>query len=398
MADSLPTSLDLLAVTQRSLRQSLDPNGTGAVDLNPGSRLDIFQSCVLAIGARITAHVANRIAARSKQTSTGDDLDVIGQDIYNTKRKVANAATGTLYLRRAGSSATVIPFGSRFAVPAAGSQQSVTYAASGDVPASTTYVAVPVQCAAVGATGNLQLAAVTKVVDTLPDTTWSLYVPTAGDPVLAGAAALDVIAGGDDGEVGNDAAFLARLNQSSFDAANAPGTYGGIKQAVLEVPGIADATIISPGDGTIRVFAGDINYQLSNALKTNVQAAVDAIRAFGNPSFVLPYTVVAVPIVGFIYMRRQVRNYDSSAISAQAVANVIDYFATGRESPDSYFTDKISASMESAHAETQSVVLSAPTSSVPPLPVLSYSALSTINRYVTDTAHVSVAVLDPQTS
>lgn len=398
MADTLPTSADLLGVTQRSLRQSLDPSGNGAVDLNPGSRLDIFQSCVLALGARLTAHIANRVAARSKQTAKGDDLDVIGQDIYNTKRKSANASTGTLYLHRAGSAATVIPFGSRFAVPASGSQPSVTFAASADVPSSSTFAAIPVTCATTGIVGNVGLSSVTKIVDSLPDTTWALYVPSPGDPVLAGAPAADVIAGGDDGEVGNDAAFLARLNKSSFDAANAPGTRQGIQDTVLEVPGIIDATVISPGDGTIRIFAGDVNYQLSSGLKDAIQTAVEGARAFGNPAFVLPYTVVFVPVVGRIYMRRQVRNYDSTAISAQAVSNVIDYFTTGRESPDSYFTDKISAAMESANTETQSVVLSAPASSVPPLAASEYSALNTINRYVTDSAHVSVSVLDPQTS
>jgi len=97
-------------------------------------------------------------------------------------------------------------------------------------------------------------------------------------------------------------------------------------------------------------------------------------------------------------MRRPVRNYDSTSIAAQAVQNVLDYFATGRESPDSYFTDKISAAMEKADPETQSVTLSAPASSIPPQAASEYAGASTINRYVTSTSLISVAVLDPLTS
>lgn len=398
MASTLPTVSDLLSVGQASLRQSIDPNGTGAIDLNPGSRLDIFLSAALALATRNTAHVANRVAARSKQSARGEDLDVIASDLYNTQRKPSNPATGTVYLQRSGSTATVIPFGSRFAVPASGSQPAVTFFASEDVPSSTTYAAVAVQAVTNGSAGNVALSAITKIVDTLPDTGWSLYVPTVGDPVLAGASAPDVIAGGDDGEVGNDDAFVARLNQSSFDAAQTPGTYLGMKAAMLEVPGVFDATLISPGDGTIRIFAGDVNYNLSSALKASVLAAAETVRAFGNPVIVLPYTVVNVSVVGNIYMRRPVRNYDSAAIASQAVSNVLDYFTSGRESPDSYFTDKIGAAMESAHAETQSVTLSSPSSSVLPQPSGNYSGVSTINRYVTSTSLVKVAVLDPRTS
>jgi len=388
MASTLPTTPEMLAVGQAALRQKIDPNGTGAVDLNPGSRLDIFLSTNLAMMARLTAHVANRVAARSKQTSRGDDLDIIASDLYNTTRKPANAATGTVYLTRAGTSATVIPAGSRFAVPASGSQKSITFFSTEDVPSSATTASVPVQAVTAGSDGNVALASITKIVDTLPDTTWSLYVP--GSP--------DVIAGGDDGEVGNDDTFIARLNKSSFDAARTPGTYLGIKSTVLAVPGISDATVISPGDGTIRIYTGDVNYMLSTALKASVLAAVEAVRAFGNPVFVLPYTVVNVSVVGNIYMRRPVRNYDSTSIAAQAVQNVLDYFATGRESPDSYFTDKISAAMEKADPETQSVTLSAPASSIPPQAASEYAGASTINRYVTSTSLISVAVLDPLTS
>lgn len=398
MATDLPIQSEMLAIAQQALRSKADPGATGAINLRPGSRLDLFQSCALALASRNTAHVADRVAARSRRSAKGDDLDIIAADIYNTSRKPANKSTGTVYLQRAGSTATVIPAGSRFAVPAAGSQQSVPFAATGDVPSSGTKVAVPVRCALDGVVGNVQLQNITSITDTLPDTGWALYVPAPGDPVLNGAAAADVIAGGDDGEDGDDDAFAARLALSSFDAAKTPGTYAGIKATVLAVPGISDATVISPGDGSIRIFCGDVNYLLSQALQAAVLAAVETIRAFGNPAFVLPYTVDYVTIVGNIYMNRAVRNYDASAISEQAVANVIDYFKRGRESPDSYFVDKISAAMEAAHDETQSVTLSQPGSDVPPGAPSTYAAASSITRYVTNSSYISIAVLDPRTS
>lgn len=392
MATELPTTSELTAIAQQAIRSKLDPAGTGAVDLNPGSGNDLFISAAVALETRNAAHIADRAAARSPRTARGEDLDILGSDIYNTQRKPANAATGTLYLQRPSGTVTVIPAGSRFSAPAAGSTPSVTFSVDEDVPAANAQltVSVPVTCTLAGKAGNVPLSTVTSVVDPLPDTTWALYVPVSPPP--------DIIAGGDDGEIGDDDAFSARLVKSSFNAAANPGTRDGILAKLLEIPGVFDVTLVSPGDGTIVAFVGDVNYLLSAALLAQVLAVLETIRAFGNPDLVRPYTVVPVSITGAIYMNRPVRNYDESAIRAQAVQNVITYFNTGRESPDSYFLPAISSSIETAHPEVQTVALTAPVASIPPMPASGYSAPATINRYTTSSAYISIVVLDPQTA
>lgn len=398
MATDLPTVAEQLAVVQQSLRTSIDPDGTGAIDLNPGSKLDIFESAALALSARNTAFVANRVANRSVQTATGEDLDVVAKDIYNTERKSASASTGTVYLIRPSGGTTLIPKGSRFSAPANGDQPAVTFQASVDIPvlSGVLKAAIPNECVIAGALGNVDLPSITSIDDALPDTGWAIFVPTFGDPVLNGGE-VDVFAGGDDGEVGFDEVFRARLLKSSFDAATAVGTYPGIKAKALAVPGIRDVTLVAPGDGTMVIYAGDVNYLLSDALRARLVLALESSRAFGVPALVYRYTVINVQITGTIYMNRQAQNYDVTAIRAQAVANELTYFTTVRESPDSYFLSAISAAMENAHDEVQSVVLTSPSADQKPLAPSSYAGLSTINRYVTSAAYIQIAIQDPQT-
>lgn len=399
MANPLPTPDELLAIGQTALRVGLDGSGTGAIDINPGSRHDLFLSVAVALAARNAAHIADRAAARSPRDGRGDDLDETGIDIYNSPRKPANAAVGTIYLARTSTNATYIPQGSRFTAPASGSTPAVVFSGDRDVPVSagTLSVAVPLTCTETGAVGNVLLSSLTAVTDPLPVTDWVPFVPSPGHPVLAGGS-VDVIGGGDDGEIGNDLAYSARLLKSSFDAATSPGLYEGVLASVLAVQGIFDATVIEPADGTLRIFCGDVNYMLPVALRNAVLAALPRSRCFGVPAFVLPYTVVRVAISGSIYMNRPVNNYDTNAVAQRAVANTVAYFQSGRASPDSYFLSAISAAYETADDDVQSVVLATPGSDVRPASPAAYATLPTINRYVADAASISVVVLDPQTS
>lgn len=400
MSATLPTPAELVTVGQAALAVGLDREGTGAIDIRPGSRHDLFISVAVALATRNATHIADRAAARSPREAKGDDLDVVGLDIYNNPRKNSSPAVTTVYLRRTTTSgATYIPQGSRFTAPSSGTQPDVVFSGDGDIPvdAGAAKVAVPVTCAQNGIVGNIPLANITAITDPLPDgNDWVLYVPTFGDSVL-NSGDVDTVGGGDDGEIGNDLAYATRLLKSAFDAATSPGLYQGIVASVLKVNGIFDATVIEPGNGTIVVFCGDVNYQLPSALRTAVLTALPKSRCFGVPAFVLPYTVVKVTVRGRIYMNRTLDNYDTKSIAQRGVSNVADYFKTGRASPDSYFLSAISSAYETADPDVQSVVLDTPGADVKPLAPSAYASATTINRYIADQTTISAVVLEPQT-
>jgi uncharacterized phage protein gp47/JayE len=130
-------------------RAALDPGGTGAVNLAPGSRNDVAVSALNALTTRVTGYVADRVAAGRVHSATGEDLDILAQDFYQETRKPARTATGMIQLTRTGTGATTIPLGTRFAVPASSTAAAIVFQASQDVavPSGQTTAQVPLVAA-----------------------------------------------------------------------------------------------------------------------------------------------------------------------------------------------------------------------------------------------------------
>jgi len=408
MANELPTPTELVQIGQAKIRSLQDPQGTGAVNLHPGSRWDLALSAFAALAARNTAHIADRVAARSLVSAVDDDLDIIAADLFNDGRLPAAAATTTVYLQRSGTAATVIPNGTRFVAPAVPpSTAAVNFTATQDVSVAqnTLKVAVPVACTQAGVIGNLAFTAagqnpITTIQDTLGDTTWALYTPTAGDSVLGALAAPPPIGGGADQETNDQ--LRARLKQAAFDDSKKRGTKRALIVGAAQVPGVLATSIvpIEPGDGTVKLFCGDVNYNLPPALQTAVASALENWRAFGVPVFVLPYAITVVTITGTIYMQRPLVNYNTAAITAQAVANIISYF-TNRQQADEYFLNQIIGSCEQAHPEVQTAILTSPTADVRRLGISggisNYSGVTTIPRYIVNSSSIFLSVAGPLT-
>lgn len=424
MATEIPTPAELTQIGQAQLRALLDPQGTGAVDLQAGSRNDIMMSVLTAMMTRLIVHTAERTAARSLQSAVTDDLAVLGSDIYNDAEKPAAAATGTVYLKRPTSSlptpfgATVIPNGSRFTVPATATQPAVVYFASQDVPvaagAANQTVAVPVTCAQTGVIGNLgaQLQMVTSIQDTLPDTGWVLYVPAANDPVLqaqgasfpnSNGALPNVLAGGAEPE--SDDQFRARLKQGAFSDSQKRGTKVALQTGALQVPGIQYVNIVEPGDGTALVFCGDSGYQLSSQLQSAVQTQLESWRAFGIPALVRAYNVITVFPTLTLYMSRPLVNYNVPLIQQNAIAAVTAYFLN-RPRPDEFFGPLIGGAASVSSPEIQDWALTVTvssgtnpdsTGSVRRVADANAGATIQLARYVVNNTSMQVNVLPPLT-
>lgn len=391
----LPTVADLAAVGQGKLRAQLDPNGTGLVDLRAGSKNDIAISVNSAMAAKNTAYIADRLAASLLANASGDDLDTIGRDRYHEERKVAVAAVGTLYLQRTGTAATSIPAGSRFSVPANGSQKAVTFETTVDVlvAINSLKTRVDVRCTETGAQGNVLLSAVTAIVDPLPDTTWALFVPIVGDAVLAGDDHVDVIGGG--AAVETDDQYRVRLDSRAIDVTLRAGTREAIIAGALRVPGVNEVVLVEPGDGTTALYCGDTSYRLPNALKQAIDQELLNWRAYGVPVRVRAFTVTDVIVAGTVYMGRDLSAYDPSAVKLAAVNAVINYFATGRATPDEYYRNGIEAAIFASNDEVQQVTLTAPASDVNRPSPSAYASSGAISRYRVTTETITLAISGP---
>ena len=391
----LPTVESLAIVGQGVLRSRLDPNGNGLVDLRAGSKNDVAISVNAAMAAKNTAYLADSIASLLLASASGEALDIIGRDRYHEARKPAAAAVGTVYLQRTGTALTSIPAGSRFAVPANGSQRAITFQAVADIPvaALTTKARVAVQCTETGESGNVLLSSITAIVDPLPDTTWVLYVPIVGDSVLGGDDHVDVIGGGATAET--DDQYKARLESRAIDVTLRAGTREAILAGAQRVPGVFEAVIVEPNDGTTKVFAGDAAYRLPNTLKQAIDAELLNWRAFGVPARVSPFLASVVTVTGTVYMGRDLSAYDPSAVQKAAVQAVLDYFSNGRPSPDEYYKNGIEAAIFASNDEIQQVVLTAPnTDATRPSPAY-YASTGVLARYRVTTETITLTVSGP---
>ncbi len=407
MATEIPTPAELAALAQQKLRSVLDPGGTGAVDLSPGSRNDNAISVNTALYTRVAQYAADRLTARSLSTATGDDLDVLVADIYQDSRKIANSATGTVYIYRPNSGtapATVIPAGSRFAVPATATQPGVQFFATVDVPVPyqggnfQSPVPVNITCTASDTTGNVSVSLITQIVDALPDSTW-LIADASGNPGV-----VLFCAGGAEAE--DDDTFRARIQRSAFDDSKKRGTLKAIQTGTLQVPGVSSATPVEPGDGTILVFCGDNSYNLSSAMQTAVQANLEDWRAFGVPAIVRPYTSSTVTINATVCMQRALQNYSQQAIITQALANIQTYF-TNRQRPDEFFGSALTAAMSAAHPEVQQVIINSISVSAGPTPDGTnsvrrvsdavYGSVLTMVRYIVTSTSLQINLSPPLT-
>lgn len=384
----LPTPAELATVAKGAYRSAIDPGGTGAVDLQPGSRNDVALSVAAAMSHRVSLYAADRVTASRLASASGEDLDVLARDWYGVTRKAGNAATGYLRLVRGTTGVTVIPAGSRLGVPATASQRAITFVVSRDVSVASAdaLAVVPVTCSEAGVAGNIVgPAAVTSILDVLPDTGWSLDPSYLPDTPFGG--------GSDDEQ---DDELRARLRLTTPQAAKQRGTREAILTGALNVPGVAYATPVEPQDGTVRLYAGDASFNLTDVAALAIQTELLAWRSMGVPVVVLPYAVTDVQVTAAIYMARPLSNYNVGQLVADATAAVTEYFET-RPQPDEYYTEAVIAAIFRAHAEVQHVVLTYPSASVTRPADTGYGVVSSLNRYRVRASTIALTVNPPNT-
>jgi uncharacterized phage protein gp47/JayE len=387
MATSLPTTDEIVAVGRAAFRSAIDPSGTGAVNLAAGSRNDTAISALAAIANRLALYSLDRASAARIASATGDDLDEAALDLYGEKRKEAAAATGFIQLERPGTGATSIPLGSRFGIPASGTQPVITFQSTEDISVASAEltVEVPVECTDTGTAANgATPALVTAILDALPDATWVL--DTAYDAVCGGGAFRET-----------DDDFKARLSLTTPQAERQRGTKAAIDTGALRVPGTAFVTSIEPLDGTVVMYSGDSAFQLSEAMKQAIDQELLEWRCFGVPVVQRSYNVQTVTVAATVYMAQSLANYDQVTITQDAVQRVKEYFEN-RPRPEDMYRDAVIAAIFKAHPEIQHVTLSSPSADITRPADSGYGTVTALARYRADESSISISVSGPLTT
>lgn len=388
MAVTLPTVDELVETARGAIRTSLDPNGIGKVNLRRGSRNNMLVSVVVAVANRVVAYVADRVAARSLGSSSGEDLRQIGEEVFRRPIKQASAAEGYIRLTNSAPAATTIPQGSRFGIVAVAGQPNLTYEVSEtvQVASSTSVTDVPVRCTQLGVIGNVGASsAINTIVDRLPLNTWSITTPSTG-------ASPYTLGGGE--AVESDAEYKARLRVSSPDENEQRGTFNAIMAGVLNVPGVKHANLVET-DGLAILYAGDSAFTLTRQMSNAIATELAEWRCWGVPMALLQYDVVDVRVSATLCMARALVNYNQSVIVQDAQAAVARYFNELRTQPDEYFVNMIEAALARAHNDVQTVTVDSINGVAPEDERRPATYSGTMTRYKLTT--VSITLAEPVT-
>lgn len=388
---TLPSVPELAEIAEQELRLALDPSGTGVVDLHDGSRNTALVSMMVYLAHRAVRYASDREAAARASTAELDDLDTVGRDFYGEPRKEPAKAAGYRLLQRPGGRpATVIPAGSRFAMPATPTSPAVVFEAARTVNVllSETTALVPIVAVAEGEAGNLNGLgpnAITQIVDSLPDTAWTLPSMVANLELGGGA------------EEESDAIYRARLLTLGSEDQVEKGTQRAVLGGVLRVSGVRYATVVEPFTGNIVAFVGDAGYVLTDVMRAAIQAELLNWRCFGVPLDLRPLHPVDLVIDATVYMSRALSNYDTDAIRT-AAERMVGIYLDGRPHVDEYFREMIAGCIGQAHAEVQHVVLSSPVSDVARPADGTYASALDITHYRLAPGTLRLRFLPPLTS
>lgn len=236
----------------------------------------------------------------------GDDLTALVDDHLNVQRTPATEAQGSVsFTRTSGGAGGTIPAGTTIATEFDSDGNTVEFVTdSAIIVGAGANGPFAVNCTAVltGPEGNVAAAEVTRIVDTLFDTTFS----------VTNAA---VFAGGNDEESDEDLRERAR----SFYTTLRRGTLAALEYGALQVATVAVATAtenLSTGEVTVRVADSDGNS--SAQMVSDVTAELENWRCAGTPVTVVGGLQILVDIA--ITLDNVVDGFDI----AEAESDIVD--------------------------------------------------------------------------
>lgn len=231
-------------------------------------------------------YAAMALAATFIDTAKGDDLTALVDDHLDLQRQPATAATVAIaFTRTSGGAGETIGAGTVVATVIGADGREVRFTTNapivvpgggnGPYPVNAT-------CTEVGRDGNVAAAAITRIVDTLADSTWSVT-----NAALA--------AGGNEEESDEQLRQRARTFWSTLRR----GTLAALEFGALTVPAVRVSVATESASGLVTVVVADEDGNSNAQMIADVQVTLEAWRAAGVPVTVaggtqLTQNVVAV--------------------------------------------------------------------------------------------------------
>ena len=253
-------------------------------------------------------------------TAFGQSLDYHAE-IRDTARRPATASTGELQLTV--DAGTTVPIGSQFSTASTDSQPSIVFQTTeAAFSAEGGTIAVPVECAQTGPSGNVMAKTVIFKVSQLDG------VKAVTNP--------EEITGGTDAE--SDESLSARLVEIDRTRnISYVGSIADYRRWSLEVPGVGEVTVIPASDdsGLVTVVITDSNGDPANetlctAVYNHIMSPDDPYSRLTAPNArlsVIAPTVISLAISATVELET---GYELSSVKAAFITAVQTYLGTAR--------------------------------------------------------------------
>jgi phage-related baseplate assembly protein len=237
-----------------------------------GDISEFYMAAGAAMADHIVSYVTQRVQATFLDGASGDDLTTLADDRYNIQRLFDTEAQGTVTISRATAvSNGIIPAGTVFATAKDAQGNEVQFTNDADVPfppGTFSQAFVSCTCTQTGVLGNVDVNKITRVVTGGLFDTFTVTNPSR----FAGGAPQE-----DDSSLRERCrSFTQTLRRGTLAAL----VYGAIQTAGA---GVATASAVEPGDGTVSLYVSDSSGNSSPGMVTLVQAEIPNWRAAGIP-------------------------------------------------------------------------------------------------------------------
>jgi uncharacterized phage protein gp47/JayE len=279
-------------------------NRTPSLTFDEGDISEMEMAAAAAMGDHVTEYAANRVKATFLDGAFGDDLTTLADDRYGLQREPAVAATVlmTFHLTSAGPSGT-IPAGTVVSTLPDSQGNQIQFTTDTDLGWANTDTTktVSATCTQLGVLGDVAPNTITRLVTT------GLF---AGFTVFNAAYA----AGGADEESDDSLKDRCRTFYSTLRR----GTLAAIEFGARQVAGVANATAVEPGDGTVNLFVSDASGNSSPSMLTAVATEEDNWRSGGVVVNVYGGSVFTIPTINVSLTLRP-----GVSVSLQDVQNAV---------------------------------------------------------------------------
>jgi phage-related baseplate assembly protein len=315
--------------------------------LSPGDIADLPSRAGAAMADLIIGNAAGRIRATFLDGAEGDDLTILARDHWGLERTEASFAIGQVTFAHSAGPSGTIAAGTRVASVQATDGSFVTITTDSDIVwgASDTSRTVAATATLAGATGNVGIGQVSRILDTLFTTGFSVTNASA-------------FAGGQAEETDTE----LRERVRGYNQTLRRGTLAALEFGAKVVPQVKKATAVeTPASGVVTIYVTDADGNSNAAMVAAVTTEIENWRAAGVLVTITGGSIVDQAVSISLTVRA---GSDSAALASKASAAVK---ALNRRIGETLFRSVIAAAARAVDPENiLNVVVNTPSADLVP--------------------------------